>query len=69
MAREIDEIKRYVAATYERVDNEINEIRDACKRIESHVSQTDRQVDKIEAFERSINDIKAAVQRMDRKIK
>jgi len=67
--QELDEIKRYSGGTYEKVDTEIAEIRAMCQRIESKINETDRQVDRIESFERQISEIRASVQRMERKIK
>lgn len=67
--KELDEIKRYAGGTYGNTDTEIGDIRETLIRIEKKLNETDRQVDKIEQFERSINDIRAAVKRMERKIK
>lgn len=67
--QELDEIKRYVAGTYASVDTEIGEIREAVKQINAKVHETDRQVDRIEQYDRQLSEIRAAVQRMERKIK
>lgn len=66
---ELDEIKRYVAATYGSVDNEITEIKTAVQRIEAKLHETEGQIDRIQNFERAINDIKSSVQRIEREIK
>ncbi len=65
---ELDAIKRYVANIYEKTDTEVAEIRDIVKRIESQTRETDRQVDKIENFERTLNDIKSMLKRLERKM-
>lgn len=67
--KELDEIKRYVGSVYGNTDNEIGDITSMMKRIESKLNETDRQIDRIEAFERQLSEIRASVQRMERKIK
>jgi len=66
---ELDAIKRYVANTYENTDTEIREIRDVCKKIDSQLRETDSQIDRIERFERTLNDIKSSLKQLERKIK
>ena len=65
--KELDEIKRYVANVYASTDTEISEIRDTTRKIESQLRQTDSQIDKIERFERTLNDIKSSLRSIERK--
>ena len=69
VSKQLEEVKRYSAGVWEKVDTEITEIRDLCRRIERQLNETDRQVDKIENFERQLSEIRSSVQRMERKIK
>ena len=66
---ELDEIKRYVASTYANTDNEVAEIRSTVQKVERKMNQTDAQIDKIERFERGINEIRGSLKSMERKIK
>ena len=65
---ELGEIKRYVANTFANTDTEIHEIRDIVKRIEVQLRETDNQIDKIERFERTMNDLKSALKQIERKL-
>ena len=65
---ELDEIKRYVANTFANTDTEIHEIRDIVKRIEVQLRETDNQIDKIERFGRTMNDLKHPLKQIERKL-
>lgn len=66
--KELDEVKRYVANVYANTDNEISEIRDLARRIDQQVKESDRQIDKIEGFERSLTEIKSQLKSIERKV-
>lgn len=66
--QELDEIKRYVANTYQNTDTEIREIRDTVKRIDVQLRETDSQIDRIERFERLLNDVKSSLKQIERKL-
>ena len=66
---ELDEIKRYVANTYSKTDNEIDEIRDLVRRIDRQLNETDNQIDKIERFERTLNDIRSSISQLERRMR
>ncbi len=66
---DVDEIKRYTANTYNNTDSEVSEIRDTVRKIEMKLSETDRQVDRIERFEREISEMKGILKNMERRIK
>lgn len=65
--QELDEIKRYVAGTYQNVDTEIQEIRDTLRRIEQEVKDNDRQLDKMERYEQTLRNIENTVRKIERK--
>ena len=67
--QQLDEIKRYVAGIFQNVDTEINEIRDTLRRIEAEVKDNDRQLDKIENFDRQLKNIESNLRNVERKIK
>lgn len=67
--KELDEIKRYVATTYQNTDNEVGEIRDLARRIERKLSEMDSQVDRIERFERDISTMATSIRNMERKMR
>lgn len=68
LVKEIDEIKRYVANTHVNTDTEVSEIRDTVKKIDLQLNETDRQIDRIERFEREINDMKSLLRNIERKV-
>lgn len=65
---ELDEVKRYSANTYDRVDSEVKEMLDKINSIERQIKETDRQVDNIERFERTLNDIRSQLKQIERKV-
>ena len=67
--RELDEIKRYAANTYNNTDSEVGETRDIARKLESKIHEMDRQIDRIERFDRELNEIKSILKSMDRRIK
>jgi len=67
--QQLDEIKRYVAGIYAKVDTEIDDIRKIIDRIETTVRESDRQIDKIEQFERTIRNIENTVKEIERKVR
>ena len=67
--KEIDEIKRYVAGIYDKVDSEIEEIRALVREIDRNVRDNDRQLDKMERYEQTIKNIENMCRNMERKIK
>ena len=67
--KELDEIKRYVAATYDRVDTEIQEIQSHLRVVEREINNTDRQLLKIENFDRHLNKIEGSLRNIERRIK
>lgn len=69
LIKDLDEVKRYVANIHVNTDTEVKETRDMVRRIESQVKETDRQVDKIERFERDMNDIKGTLRNIERKVR
>lgn len=64
----LDEIKRYSAGIYQNVDNEIKEIQDTLRRLESQIKENDRQIDRIEQFHKDISRIEGAIKNLERKI-
>lgn len=67
LLKEVDEVKRYAANVYSKTDTEIAEIRDTCNKIERQLNETDRQVDRIERFERELQEMKGMLRKMERK--
>lgn len=65
---ELDEIKRYAGGTYAKTDNEISELLALCRRIEAKLNETDRQIDRIEAYERQLSEIRVSLQRLEKRI-
>lgn len=65
---ELDEIKRYVANTYANTDTEIHEIKETVKKIDNQLRETDSQIDRIERFERVMNDLKSSMKQIERKL-
>lgn len=66
---ELDEIKRYSANVYKNTDSEVGETRDIVRKLEAKLQEMDRQIDRIERFERELNEIKSILKSMDRRIK
>ncbi len=66
---ELDVIKRYVANTHTNTDTEINEIRDIARRLEVKLKETDRQIDKIEQYERQLMDMKTTLKAIEKKVR
>ena len=66
---EVDEVKRYSAATYGNVDKEINEIRDTVKTILKEVKDNDRQLDRMERHEKVLDTIERSCRNIERRIK
>ncbi len=67
--QEIDAIKRYTGNTYANTDNEVSEIKSLCTKIEAKMSEMDRQIDKIEGFERGIDEIRSTLKSLERKVR
>ncbi len=67
--KELDEIKRVVAATYHSVDNEIQEIKNHLSSIEREIRDNDRQLDRIETFERTLKSIEGSTRNLERRVK
>ena len=65
---EVDQVKRYVANIHVNTDNEIKEIHNMMKRMERQLQETDNQIDKIERFERTMNDIKSSMKQIQKKM-
>lgn len=68
LVNELDEVKRYSAATYASVDKEINEIRDNIKTIMKEVKDNDRQLDKMENYERKLNSIEQSCRNIEKRV-
>ena len=69
LVKEVDEVKRYTANTHVNTDSEIDEIRTIVRKIETQLNETDRQVDRIERFEREISDVKSTLRQIERKLR
>lgn len=69
LVSELDDVKRYVANTYEKTDTEIEEIRQLCRNIDKQLNETDRQIDKIERFDRDINEMKSMMKQIEKKMR
>ena len=69
MVQDIDDIKKYVAGTYSKVDAEVDEILKALNRIEKQLRETDNQVDRIEKFEQQLRNIESTLRNIERRIK
>ncbi len=69
LLRELGEIKKYAIAIHQTVDTEINEIRATLQRIERQQIENDRQIDKIEQFERTFRNVESQLKTIERKIK
>jgi len=67
--QQLDEIKRYVAGIYAKVDTEIDDIRKIVDRIDNQVRESDRQIDKIEQFDRNLRTIENSVKEIERKVR
>ncbi len=67
--RELDEIKRYVANIWEKVDGEINEILNSIKAVEKEVKDNDRQLDRMEMWDKKIQNMENMIRNLDRKVK
>lgn len=65
---EVDEVKRYAANVHMNTDTEVAETKDLLKRVDRQLTETDRQVDKIEQFEREITDIRNLLRNIERKL-
>lgn len=66
--RELDEIKRYSAGSYDKVDNEVDQSMATIKNIEQKIQDLDRRLDRIEAFERRLNEIHDLCRNIERKV-
>ncbi len=66
---EMDAIKRYVANIYQNTDNEVHEIHSMVKRIEMQLRETDNQIDKIERYERTLNEVKSSLKQIEKKVR
>ena len=69
VVEELDAIKRYAANTYANTDTEVAEIRDTVRRIDIQLRETDSQIDRIERFERTLNEIKSSLKQIERKLR
>ncbi|MEM9227365.1 MAG: hypothetical protein AAGA45_05300 [Verrucomicrobiota bacterium] len=67
--KDLDEIKRYVANVYSNTDTEVGDIKSTVEKIERQLNETDRQVDRIETFERKLNDMHSTLKNLERKVK
>jgi hypothetical protein len=66
---EVDEVKRYAANAYANTDTEMAEVRDLVKRMEPSIRQFETQLNKIERFERDLNDLESLIKTIERKIR
>ena len=69
VVEELDAIKRYAANTYANTDTEISEMMSIMKRVEIQLRETDNQIDRIERFERTLNEIKSSLKQIERKVR
>ena len=67
--RELDDIKKYAAGTYSKVDTEIDDIRKIVDRLDKLMRENDAQIDRIEQFERTLRNIESTVRDIQRKVK
>ena len=69
LLKEVDEVKRYVANIHVNTDNEVNEMMTIMKKMERQLSETDRQIDRMERYERTLNEIKSSIKQLEKKVK
>ncbi len=67
--QQLDEIKRYVGGTYSKVDTEIDDIKRIVDRLDKLMRENDKQINRIEQFERTIRNIESTVRDIQRKVK
>ena len=65
--RELAEIKKYVHATYRNVDTEIQDLKNHLNLLEREIRDNDRQLDRIETFERILKNIEGSVRNLERR--
>lgn len=64
---ELDQIKRYVAGIYQNVDTEINEMRDLLRRLETQIKDNDRQLDRMESYEKILRNIESKLKQLEKR--
>lgn len=65
----LDEIKRYVAGTYSKVDTEIDDIRKVVDRLDDQVRGINNALSKLDQIERTVRNIESTVKEVERKIR
>jgi len=67
--KQLDEIKRYAAGIFSKVDTEIDDIRKMLERVERQVRDNDQQISRIEQASQQIRNIESTVREIERKVR
>ena len=68
LLNEVDEVKRYVANIHVNTDNEVKEIHELVKRMDRQIQENDRQIDRIERFEKTLNELRSSMRQIEKKV-
>lgn len=66
--QQLDEIKRYVAGTFSKVDSEIDEIRKAIDKIDAQVREGNQKTGRVDQLEGMLRNIESTVREIQRKV-
>jgi predicted RNase H-like nuclease (RuvC/YqgF family) len=67
--QQLDEIKRYAAGIFSKVDSEIDDIRVMVDRLDKQLRESAQQLQKMEQLDRTIRNVESAIKNLERKIK
>lgn len=66
--QELDEIKRYVAGTFSKVDTEIDEIRRVVDRLDGQIRDLTQKSNRSDQMESTLRNIESTVREIQRKV-
>ena len=66
--QQLDEIKRYVAGVYSKVDTEIDEIRKVVDRLDQQTRGLEQKIDRFDQIERTVRNIESTTKDTLRKV-